>query len=138
MNRSGCDKIDFVIPWVDGSDREWQKEKQRYSGNLAQDDRDIRFRDWGMLKYWFRGVEKYAPWVNNIYFVTCGHLPSWLNTSHPKLKIIRHSDYMPADYLPTFSSHPIELNMHRIKDLSEYFAVSYRHVRAHVTKANLV
>lgn len=121
MIRSGCDKIDFVIPWVDDSDREWQKEKQRYSGNSAQDDRDIRFRDWGMLKYWFRGVEKYAPWVNNIYFVTCGHLPSWLNTAHPKLKTIRHSDYMPADYLPTFSSHPIELNMHRIKGLSEHF-----------------
>ena len=25
------------------------------------------------LKYWFRGVEKFAPWVNKIYFITYGH-----------------------------------------------------------------
>lgn len=123
MKRSGCKKIDFVIPWVDGNDPAWQQEKAKYSGKPAptQDARDIRFRDWGLLRYWFRGIEKNAPWVNRIYFITCGHFPSWLNTEHPKLKCVKHSDYMPSDYLPTFSSHPIELNMHRIKGLSEHF-----------------
>ena len=29
--------------------------------------------------------------------------------------------YLAEKYLPTFSSHPIELNMHRIKGLSEHF-----------------
>ena len=80
-----------------------------------------RYRDMGILKYWFRAVEVYAPWVNQIHFVTWGHLPQWLNTAHPKLHIVNHKDYIPQQYLPTFSSHPIELNMHRIPGLSEHF-----------------
>ena len=114
-------KIDFVMIWVDGNDPEWQKEKSRYSPSKNTDSRNIRYRDWGNLKYWFRGVEKFAPWVNKIYFVTCGHLPDWLDTSNPKLVCVKHSDYMPKEYLPTFSANPIELNLHRIKGLSEQF-----------------
>lgn len=115
------EKIDFVIIWVDGNDKKWQEEKAKYSPNKNTDSRNIRYRDWENLKYWFRGVEKYAPWVNKIYFVTCGHYPEWLNKENPKLVCVKHSDYMPEEYLPTFSSHPIELNLHRIKGLSEQF-----------------
>ena len=111
-------KIDFVIIWVDGGDIEWQKQRNIYSGKDPEDLADYRFRDWENLKYWFRGVEKFAPWVNNVYFVTCGHYPKWLNLNNPKLK---HEDYIPIEYLPTFSSHTIELNLHRIKGLSENF-----------------
>ncbi len=116
------DKIDFVMIWVDGGDKEWRKEKNKYAG-IPDDDvnGEIRFRDWDNLKYWFRGVEKFAPWVNNVYFVTCGHYPEWLNLDCPKLKFIKHSDYIPQEYLPTFSANPIEINLHRIKGLSEKF-----------------
>lgn len=86
------------------------------------DSSDLRFRnDFDFLRYWFRGVEKFAPWVNRIFFVTAGHLPDWLNLQHPKLKIIRHSDFIPQEFLPTFNSHTIENNLHRIKELSENF-----------------
>ena len=115
------EKIDFVIIWVDGSDEKWREEKAKYSPNKNHDARDIRYRDWDNLKYWFRGVEKYAPWVNKIYFVTCGHYPDWLNKNNPKLVCIKHSDYMSKEYLPTFSANPIELNLHRIEGLSEKF-----------------
>lgn len=114
-------KIDFVIIWVDGKDKKWQAEKAKYSPNKNTDSRNIRYRDWENLKYWFRGVEKFAPWVNKVYFVTCGHYPEWLNKDNPKLVCVKHSDYIPNEYLPTFSSHPIELNLHRIKGLSEQF-----------------
>lgn len=113
--------IDFVIIWVDGNDPEWQAEKAKYAPPSDSDDRTERYRDWGLLPYWFRGVEKFASWVNKIHFVTWGHIPKWLNTEHPKLNIVRHKDYIPEKYLPTFSSHPIELNLHRIKGLSENF-----------------
>ncbi len=113
--------VDFVITWVDGEDKEWQMEKKRYSCIDVNDDREERYRDWGILKYWFRGVERYAPWVNKIYFITWGHIPKWLNTGNPKLRIICHSDFIPEKYLPTFNSHTIELNFHRIKGLSERF-----------------
>ena len=115
-------KIDFVIIWVDGSDKKWLKEKDKYSPTkIGIENAANRFRDWDTLKYLFRGIEKYAPWVNNIYFVTWGHLPKWMDTTNPKLKIINHKDYIPEKYLPTFSSHTIELNLHRIKGLSENF-----------------
>lgn len=117
-------KVDFVLMWVDGSDPKWLKEKNKYSEvKFDVDASAARYRDMGTLKYWFRAVEKYAPWVNNIYLITYGHLPKWLNTDNPKLKIINHKDYIPEKYLPTFSSHPIELNVHRIKDLSEKFVL---------------
>ena len=113
--------IDFIMIWVDGNDPEWQKEKRKYQPGDAADDREIRYRDWDNLQYWFRAVEKFAPWVNRIHFVTCGHLPKWLNLEHPKLNIVKHSDFIPDEYLPTFNSHTIELNLHRIKGLSEHF-----------------
>lgn len=113
--------IDFVICWVDGNDEEWQKEKQMYTSEVKSDSRIIRYRDWDNLQYWFRGVERFAPWVNKVHFVTWGHLPSWLNTNHPKLNVVRHEDYIPKEYLPTFSARPIEVNLHRIRDLSEQF-----------------
>lgn len=114
--------IDFVIIWVDGNDLEWRKSKNEYSPDESKFNiNDVRYRDWDILHYWFRGVEKYAPWVRKIHFVTCGHVPAWLKLEHPKLNFVKHSDYIEAQYLPTFSSHPIELNLHRIEGLSEKF-----------------
>ncbi len=113
--------IDFVIPWVDGNDPAWRAEKAKYNPEAGTDSSETRYRDWDNLQYWFRGVEKFTPWVNKIHFVTWGHLPPWLNTAHPKLHIVKHEDYIPAEYLPVFSSHPIELNLHRIVGLCEHF-----------------
>lgn len=116
------EKIDFVILWVDGDDPIWKKEKEYYQGTKNDETTtDNRFRDWDSLKYWFRGVEKFAPWVHKIYFITYGHLPVWLNTYHPKLEIINHKDFIPHEYLPTFNSNVIELNLNKIQGLSEHF-----------------
>lgn len=111
------------MPWVDANDPEWQKSFNQYSSHkkLHIDSSINRYRDWGLLKYWFRGVEKYAPWVNTVHFITSGHYPEWLNLSHPKLNFVKHEDYIPKQYLPTFSANPIELNLHRIASLSEHF-----------------
>ena len=113
--------IDIVIPWVDGSDPVWQAEHNKYTADCNSDNSDARYREWGMLRYWFRSIERYAPWVRTVHFVTYGHLPAWLNTDNPKLHIVNHKDYIPQEYLPTFSSHTIELNMHRINGLAENF-----------------
>lgn len=112
--------IDFIITWVDGSDPKWQEEKNRYKGQSG-DNRASRYRDWDTLRYLVRSIEQYAPWVNKVYLVTYGHIPSWINTMDPTLEIVRHEDYLPAEYLPTFSSRTIDMNFHRIKELSEHF-----------------
>lgn len=116
-------EIDFVILWVDNSDPKWLEDRSLYQQDedRSQNRNDARFRDWGILKYWFRSVELYAPWVRKIHFVTCGHYPDWLNLEHPKLHFVKHEEFIPKEYLPTFSTRPIELNIHRIKGLSEQF-----------------
>ena len=114
--------IDFVIPWVDGSDPDWLAEFNRYApSDKTLDARNIRYRDYDLLRYWFRGVEKFAPWVRRVHFITCGQKPDWLNLGAPKLHWVQHSDYIPAEYLPVFSSRAIEVSMHKIDGLSEHF-----------------
>ena len=114
--------IDAVVLWVDGNDPEWLAEKKQYSPASVDDSNsDNRFRDNGLMKYWFRSVEHFIPWIRTVYFVTWGHLPEFLNVQNPKLRIIKHSDYMPIDSLPTFNSCSLEMNLHRIEGLSEQF-----------------
>ena len=117
-------QIDFVVPWVNGADPVWQMKKKAYmpsSGPGKMDVGEERYRDWNFFHYWFRSIEKYAPWVRYIFLVTDHQIPDFLATDHPKLKLIDHEDYIPKEYLPTFSSHTIELNLHRIPGLSEHF-----------------
>ena len=115
--------IDFVIPWVDGSDENWSAKRDRYldKSSAGAGTGDNRYRDWGFLKYWFRSVEKFAPWVHHIYLITDAQVPKWLNPDSAKLTVVDHKDYIPEKFLPVFNSNPIELNMHRIEGLSETF-----------------
>ena len=55
--------IDIVVPWVDGSDPEWQKEFRKYSSlEMGRDaNSEIRYRDLDNLQYLFRGIEKFSP-----------------------------------------------------------------------------
>ena len=88
-NRNKNEKIDFVILWVDGNDPNWLEEKNKYIG-IKGDSNINRFRNCDNLQYLFRGIEKYAPWVNKVFFITWGHLPKWLNTNNEKLEIVKH------------------------------------------------
>ena len=122
MMRNG---IDIVIAWVDGADPVWRKDKKNrmieQGISAGIDDREERYRDWEILQYLFRGIEKFAPWVRTVHFVTYGHLPKWLNVQNSKLHIVNHKDFILAQYLPTFNSHTIEWNFHRIKGISDQF-----------------
>jgi len=111
-----------VVPWVDDTDPVWRAKKEKYTGlEMTEGNTEVRYRDWDTLKYWFRGVEKYARWVRYVYFVTDDQKPEWLNVEHPKLKWVKHTDFIPQEYLPTFSSHTIEWHLEMLPDLSEYF-----------------
>ena len=115
--------IDFVVLWVDSNDPDWQMEKNKYTPNATDDAQLIRYQSWDNLHYWFRTVAEYAPWVRKIHLVTCGQVPSWLNTAHPKIHLVSHRDYMPNDALPTFNSNAIEVGIHKIPGLSEKFVL---------------
>lgn len=114
--------VDIVILWVNGGDPAWLAQKRQYLPPQEADSDSVnRYRDWGLLPYWFRAIEKFAPWVRTVHFVTWGHVPEFLNLNAPKLHVVRHDEFIPAEYLPTFSSHTIEMNIHRIPGLAERF-----------------
>ena len=119
------EKIDIVVLWVDGSDPEFIREKQMVArkdgGSDSYIDSDMRYRDYGTFNNWFRMIENHAPWVNKVFLITNGQKPEWLNLAYPKLRWVTHKEFIPQEYLPTFNSAAIELNLHRIEDLSENY-----------------
>ncbi len=116
-------KIDIVYLWVDGSDAVWQLKKRRYMADKADISIDCegRYIDNEELKYSLRSVEKYAPWINNIFIVTDGHTPEWLDVSNSRVKIVNHKDILPDSCLPVFNSNAIEMGIVNIKGLSDYY-----------------
>jgi hypothetical protein len=81
-----------------------------------------RFADHECLRYSLRSVRQYAPWINKIYLVTAGEHPSWLDTSHPAIQLVRHDEIFPnLKSLPTFNSNAIETCLYRIPGLSQRF-----------------
>lgn len=122
--QSGEEPIDFVVTWVDGNDPAWQRERAAVLGEteLKSNGNGVcRYRDWASFRYWFRAVEEFAPWVRYVHLVTWGHVPTWLNRECPKLRIVNHRDFMPAEFLPTYNCNSLELNLFRIPELSEHF-----------------
>ena len=115
------DKIDFVVTWLDSTNPEWQESYFKYRPDSNGLKGNARFRNMDIFRYWFRAVEEYAPWVNKVYLITNGKFPDWINRDNPKLVLVKHSDYVPEEYLPTFSSCTIEMFLHRIKGLSNHF-----------------
>lgn len=116
--------IDFVLTWVDMNDPAWKKEFLKYSQKTENEKNgvsDARFRDYGFLKYWFRGVEKFAPWVRKIHFITSGQKPEWLDENNPKINLVNHKDYIPAEFLPTYNSVVIERYIHLIPGVADHF-----------------
>ncbi len=119
------EEIDFVITWVDGTDPDWCKKRKLFAKENEWENNEnamsLRYREWDFLRYIFRGIEAHAPWVHHIYLVTDGQKPGWLDETCDKVSIIDHKDFIPEEYLPTFNSHTIELNLYRIPGLSEQF-----------------
>ena len=100
-------KIDFVVTWVDGNDPVWQEKKSSYDGSVNTSKQSMNsvkaYREWGTFKYWFRGVEKFAPWVNKVYLVTDQQKPSWLDINSEKLVLVDHTETTCQFFLPILS-----------------------------------
>ena len=129
----GPDVVDAVYTWVDGSDPAWLAVARPifaaaglvHDGDAGIGDKDNKFRDWGELLFSMRSLAMFAPWVRNVYIVTSGptQVPSWLNTSHPRVRVVYHAQLFddPGTQLPTFNSFAIESVLHRIHGLSNRF-----------------
>ncbi|MCL2094568.1 hypothetical protein FWH13_00380 [Candidatus Saccharibacteria bacterium] len=133
-------KIDVVIPWVTSDDPKWQSLRQKHAPKTQKEEQgglksksgdsdEELFRDWDTLRYLLRGIHAHMPWVNRIFLVTMNQHPTWLQlpketsdaAGRHTLQLVDHTSFIPKEYLPTFSSHTIELNFHRLPSLSEHF-----------------
>lgn len=115
--------IDLVYLWVNGNDPKWIAKRDTCIGKPSTADVNCkgRYVDNGELKYSLRSVEKYAPWIRNIFIVTDNQVPEWLDTSHPKIHIVDHSEILPKESLPCFNSVVLEHHLHIIPGLAEHF-----------------
>ncbi|MFF7212410.1 stealth conserved region 3 domain-containing protein [Streptomyces sp. NPDC008238] len=119
--------IDAVYTWVDGSDMAWLERKNEVLARLGLETVDAaasaaRFRSRDELRYSLRSVDMYAPWIRNVYIVTDRQVPAWLDTAHPRVRVVDHTEIF-GDHgaLPTFNSHAIESRLHHIEGLAEHF-----------------
>ena len=119
--------VDVVVTWVDGRDPAWNQARlDRLAGlsgtaTTRESSGQARFLSRDELRYSFRSIHLFAPWVRKIHLVTAGQVPAWLDRSHPQVAVVDHSAILPADALPTFNSHAIESALHRLPDLAEHF-----------------
>lgn len=118
------DPIDFVVSWVNSDDPDWKRRRNaaRRASGLSYDSgaSDVRHRDWGLFRYWFRAVERYCPWVNKIHVVHAGAPPVWLDTTNPRLNLLTDASLLDHD-VDVFNSHAIESRLHKIPGLTEKF-----------------
>ena len=130
MGGDGLDDIpiDLVYTWVDGSDPAWLDKKDEFFGEYSKERKNgggARYSNMDELKYSLRSVHKYAPWINKIYVVVDDvQAPAFIDPTHPKIQIVKHSEIMDPKYLPTYNSAPIEASIHHIPGLSENFIYS--------------
>ena len=110
--------MDIVITYVNGLDSVWQQDYERHT-NIPVLEK--RFRDWGTLRYLFRGIEQNMPFIKNVFLVVSheSQVPEWVNRQ--TVKVVLHSDIIPREYLPTFNCNPIEMHLHRIEGLGEEY-----------------
>ena len=116
-------EIDYVFPFVDNTDKQWQAQYINYS---KKENRNIkinsrRYFNYNLLRYLLRGIDKFMPWIRNVYIIVerKSQIPYWLDTD--KVKVIYHKDIIPEELLPTYNSCNIEMFLHNIPGLSEYF-----------------
>ena len=118
--------IDLVYLWVDGNNPEWLAKRAAFldgkTDNSLTTSRSYLNND--ELKYSLRSVERYAPWIRNIFILSDNQKPKWLDISNPKIKIIDQNDILPNKSLPCFNSNVLEHFLYKIPNLSEHFLLS--------------
>ena len=114
--------VDLVYTWVDDTLPGYAEQMGRYAKS-DNDKNPNRTRDnLELLRYSLRSVTRYAPWISNIIlFSMRAQVPSWLNTQHPRLRVIHHDQVMDQAYLPTFNSFAIYTYLSQLPDVSNPF-----------------
>lgn len=121
------DPIDVVIMWVDGSDDEFIQSERNTLKKEKELGKNVvhaaaRHRDNGELRYLLRGINENMPWVRNIYLVTNGQKPPYVNFDLPGISLVSHAEIFPDScFLPNFNTFAIESCLNNIVGLSNNY-----------------
>lgn len=125
------ENLDIVYTYVNGSDSEhlqrklqWFKIESKKSDNRIQAGEAIAqglASDNNELCFSLRSVHRHLKWFTNKIYIVADQIPFWLNIDHPQIQLVSTSEILPTQGLPTFNSHAIESNLHRIPGIKDYF-----------------
>lgn len=117
-------RIDVIFPYVDCRKEKWQSDWEKATGRVYNEDKQRYYADGELLRYKLRATERYMPWVRKVFIIVHDktQVPEWVNAE--TVTVVEHKEFIPKEYLPTFNSCAIEMFVHLIKDLSEYYIYS--------------
>ena len=114
-------------------DLKWRHDYAKANG-CFRDDRsaltNVRYRSWGTEHLLIRCIRKHLPWIRNVIILLArkSQVQPWMldeiaatRNGMPHIRIVFHNEFMPQDVLPTFNSRAIEMYLHNIPDLADYF-----------------
>ena len=128
--------MSVVILWVNGSEPAWLRARQQrclsFYRSLGEDAshcnddywRVSRAREVGELLFLLRSLERNAPYLLHDVIVVISEFvrpPRYLRTDHPRLRFVRHDEFIPAEYRPQFSTFNIHSWMWNLPGISENF-----------------
>jgi hypothetical protein len=115
--------VDLVYTWVEDDEEHTRQKNSITKVRFNRGALDNRFRCNGEIQSSVRSALKFVPWVRNIFVVCADYQnPTFLTSLAPNIHIVHHSEiFEHKNHLPTFNSHSIEANLHRIPGLSEHF-----------------
>ena len=120
--------VDLVYLWCDDADPAWRAKRvataERFGVvNDAVHNGACRYRGGDMLRYSLRSAARSIPWIHSVFVVMDDDqsVPDWPELKDAKVRTVRHSEIMPAQLLPCFSSGVIEHHIARIPGLADRF-----------------
>ena len=126
--------VDAVYMWVDGNDPILGREAPAFiSGTGTGTDAGAehthltgasRYTSRDELRYALRSLHTFAPFIRNVYIVTAGQTPDWLDPEAPGIRVVDHAEiFTDPAALPVFSSHAIATQLHHIRGLADHYLV---------------
>lgn len=99
VTRQPIPAIDIVFLWVNGS---------AHNNDVGTDA--TRVRDWGELRVSVQLAHRNIRPLGRVFVITAGERP-WYAHEMPYVEWVTHSEFMPAERLPTFNSLSIQFSL---------------------------
>ena len=123
--------IDYVVPMVFHRDESWRENFRKVGREYDEDDLGdfVRYRSWDTEELLIQLVRKNMPWLRRIYILLAqkSQVQEWMRVAMasqqtgPEVRVVFHREFMPEWALPTFNSRAMEMFLHRVPGISEYF-----------------